>query len=355
MIYTITCSNAYNYGAVLQTYALQKYLERLGHNVKVINYTPPYLREISPKYKKNILAQIIRKILYTPDYYKSSIVFNSFKEQYIHQTSACTNLSDVQKLPKPDLYIAGSDQIWNPYMNNGLDETYYINIPHINKISYAASIGCNILEDSYNSFLKKMLLNFKFIYVREKQSAAYLQKLGINADYTLDPVYLLTSDQWNTLCDYNPKEKYIIVYALHHIQNIYNYAKNLADSLGVKMYVISVEIKEIRRGGDKFFWNPTVQQFLSLIRNAEAVVSNSFHGISFGLIFNRPVHIFDTEDNDIRISNIIDLFSLKDRLCNIKDINNVKNNVSNTLSNIKIEMEVARSKKILNQSIYDYK
>ncbi len=353
-IYTITCSNVYNYGAILQSFALQNYLEGLGHEVKIIDYVPPYLRKISAKYRKNIVARIARKLLYAPDYYKSSKVFTAFKHQYIHQTTICYNLSDVRALPQPNLYIAGSDQIWNPYLNNGWDQTYYINIPGVNKVAFAASIGCKDVGDSFASFLKNMLSGFKNIYVREKHSVKQLHNWGIDADYVMDPVYLLSCGEWSKLCAETPKEKYIVVYALHHMQGIYDYAKHLAKSLGVKMYVINVEIKEMRRGGDKFFWNPTVQQFLSLLCNAEAIVSNSFHGVSFGLIFKRPIHIFDTENNDIRISNIVNLLRLEDRLCNIADTRNLKPNTTSVESFQLLDSEIARSKMILNQITKEY-
>lgn len=317
-IYTITCSNAYNYGAVLQAYALQKYLEKLGHKAVLIDYHPSYLRKISDKYKDKTILKIIRAVLYAPDYTKSKKVFGDFKKKIRSTEKTYFSLDELKDLPKADIYIAGSDQIWNPFMKNGCDPAYYLEFTSGKKIAFAASIGCSLPVEKYGEYYRQKLSEFSTITVRENETKLFLNRLGIKAECVLDPVYLLDKPEWESICDTPEKAKYIVVYALHHIQAIYDYARRLAVSCNAKMYVISVELKEIRRGNDKFFWNPKVEKFLSLIKNAEAVVTNSFHGVSFGLIFNRPLHIFNTEDDDLRIKNIIDIFGLEDRLCDVE-------------------------------------
>lgn len=346
-IYTITCNNAYNYGAVLQAFALQRYLEKLGNDVEIIDYYPPYLRKISSKYRNNPIAILARKILYAPDYKKSKQTFSEFKMEYLKETSErYYSLDELRNLPVADLYIAGSDQIWNPYMENGCDENYYLEFAKGRKIAYAASIGCVSIEDKYISYYKKKLNGFDTITVRERDTNEYLKKIGIQADYVVDPVFLLERDEWKRLCTVENNERYVIVYALHHIQEIYDYAKKLARCLGVKMYVISVEIKERKRGYDKFFWNPSVNQFLTLLLNADAVVTNSFHGASFGVIFKKPLHIFDTENNDNRLKNLVELFGLQTRVISIKYKDLIDNIVEDHTEKL-MEAEIRRSKRII--------
>ena len=344
-IYTLTCSNAYNYGAVLQTYALQRYLKNQGHDAIVIDYRPSYLRKISYKYKNNLFAKALRAILYAPDYSKSKMVFDEFKKNIKCSPRAYSTLEDLKELPEADLYIAGSDQIWNPYMKNGLDPAYYLEFVASGKVksAYAASIGCSVSNEEYGAYYRKKLADFSTVTVRESATAIFLKKQGIQAECVLDPVYLLSALEWSELCEEAENTKYIVVYALHHVQAIYDYARELANACGVKMYVISVELKEIRRGNDKFFWNPSVGKFLSLIKNAEAVVTNSFHGISFGLIFNRPLHIFDTEVNDLRIKNIIETFELQTRVCEANRQIPYDNSLPDSLYE-KIERKVLLSK-----------
>lgn len=347
-IYTITCSNAYNYGAVLQAYALQKYLERRGHDAKIIDYHPPYLRKISQKYRKNIFAILTRKILYAPDYHKSRIAFGGFHKEYLKKTrKTYYSLEELRALPKADLYIAGSDQIWNPYMENGLDRNYYLEFARGKKVSYAASIGCDMVEEKYDALYKTRLNDFSKVTVREKNTSDYLNSIGIASEYVVDPVFLLERKEWEKLCCFSADEKYILVYALHHIQEIYDYARSLAAELGVKTYVVSVEIKEKRRGNDIFFWNPSVNEYLGLMSKAEAVVTNSFHGAAFGLIFNKPVHIFDTEKNDSRLKSLINLLHLEDRVVS-SGSGGVISNVASSKSGEIIKYETNRSKDILD-------
>ena len=347
-IYTITCSNAYNYGAVLQAYAFQKFLEMQGHEVEIIDYYPSYLRSISDKYKKIPGISILRKILYAPDYYKSEKVFSRFKLKYLKLTEPCYGKKDILNLRKPDVYIVGSDQVWNPYMSgNGTDENYYLNFGKVNKIAYAASIGCEHVEDKYIELYKKYLIDFKFVSVREEHSLQILKKAGIDAEHVIDPVYLLSQLEWAKISKELVEEKFVLVYALHHVQKIYDYAHKLAAICNAKVYIVSVELKEIRRGGDRFFWNVDVDDFVGLIKGSVAVVSNSFHGLSMGLIFNKPIHIFDTESNDIRINNLVNMFELQERIVGENNYLLANDIVKGTLENI--EREKSKSIKMLNE------
>ena len=353
-IYTITCNNAYNYGAVLQAYGLQKYLTDKGCDVEIINFWPPHLRKISKQYRKNVLAILARKILYFPDYHRSKSTFANFRKKYLNETPICHNAEDIKSLPHGDLYICGSDQIWNPDMENGYCPEYFMHIgKNIKKVSYAASIGLSEIEKKYEKYIESMLIDFTTITVREKASVEMLSKMNISSSYVVDPVYLLSDEEWRKVKGNIYNENYILVYALHHVQEIYDYAIRLGKSLNCKVFVISVEIKEKRRGGDKFFWNPQVGDFISLIDGAQAVVTNSFHGVSFSCIFQKPVHIFDTEKNDIRIKNVLEIFDMHDRIVPA-DLKLINNSVSKTSLNL-MACEIKRSKKILDDMIYGVK
>ena len=350
-IYIITCNNAYNYGAVLQAYGLSKYLENEGHSCEIVNFVPPHLRKISKKYRKNIFAIIVRNILYWPDYSRSSKIFKDFRKKYLTETKLCYNISDISELLKADLYICGSDQIWNPDMENGYCKEYYFDFKdRVNKISYAASIGKKIIDKNFLLFLKYELKDFSYITVREKRSVEDLKKVGVKSDYVIDPVFLLSGGEWKELIQKeNFKDQdYVLVYALHHIQKVYDYARKLAFKQRLKLYVISVEIREIFRGNDKFFWNPSVNDFISLFSSAKAVVSNSFHGISLAIIFRIPLHIFDTEKDDIRISNIVEIFKLKNRI--VKRPYNLLEN-KESFDSCSIDSEICRSKNILEEML----
>ena len=351
-IYTITCNNAYNYGAVLQAYALQRYLESRGHKVRIIDYYPSNLRKISDKYKGKLLIILARKILYFPDYHKSKKVFGKFARDYLHLTTPCHSIEDVANLPMVDLYIAGSDQIWNSRMKNAEERAYFLDIDReIRKISYAASVGMIEIGSSQMQYLKNKLQSFEAVSVRERVTNKQFNDNGIESECVIDPVYLLKSDEWKKDFSLRKRnDKYILVYALHHIQIIYDYAKLLAKKVNAKVYVISVEIKEMCRGNNRFFWNPEVEEFLSLVSNSIAVVSNSFHGISFGCIFDKPVHIFDTEEDDPRISNLVEILKLENRQCSW-NMNICLDNTTNPDTQKLIAEEVIRSREWLDNCI----
>lgn len=338
-IYIITCHRAYNYGAVLQAYALQTYLSSKGFETKIINYLPPYLRKISKKYQRNIIAKIIRKIVYYPDYKKSAKVFNKFLNEQLVLTSkefrSFEELETYFNMTKSSLFIAGSDQIWNCNLENGKDESYFLSFVNkeSHRISYAASIGLYSIPADNLERYKSLLSCFDGISVREQSAVELLKEIGIASTNVLDPVFLLEREKWNHLLKSDTlkikNEKYVLVYALHHCDFIYKYADRMAKKINCKLYVINVEIKEKRRKHDLFFWNPDVVSFLNLIKNSFHFVTNSFHGVCFGTIFEKQVHIFDTENNDPRINDFVIAMGLENRVLKNKINNNILHNDMN--------------------------
>jgi hypothetical protein len=236
-------------------------------------------------------------------------------------------------------------------MENGYCKEYYFDIGlDIRKVSFAASIGIETIDNTFLSYLQSKLARFDAVTVRERQSVELLHAIGIPAECVLDPVFLLTAQEWASVSSRPLNEDgYVLVYALHHVQCIYDYASRLAVSLGLKVFVVSVEVKEYGRSSGKFFWNPTVEDFLSLVSNASAVVTNSFHGVALSCIFRRPLHIFDTETGDIRIANIIETLSLGHRL--VGDGEKLLDNIFEPETETIMCDEVERSSLILHKMV----
>ena len=186
-IKTITCHDVYNYGASLQAYALQTYLEKQGHEVEIIDYMPDYrprrYRFFHLNNKKGRLGKIASYVpLLEPfcalwrnkknfKFYNRKRKFDLFKKERLKVTDVCYH--NVKELtsnkPDADLYIAGSDQIWNSLYDNGRDAAYYCAFENNPQkcISYAASFGADHIHPDYVSFVQKELKNFKSISVRE--------------------------------------------------------------------------------------------------------------------------------------------------------------------------------------------
>lgn len=233
-INTITCHDVYNYGASLQAYALQFYLESQGHEYQIVDYKPWYL---SQKYQftkinksnkwygvyshvgmfKPLFALLLnRKQL---KFWKRKRRFDLFKVNYLHCTPKVyhTNV-ELASLPPADVYVTGSDQVWNTDLLNGRDKAFYLDFAPTDaiKISYAASFGISKVNIEYVEMVRHELQRLNWVSVRETTGVAVAQSLGIEAEWVMDPVFLLSATEWLKICDcsHQPYEKYILLYYL---------------------------------------------------------------------------------------------------------------------------------------------
>ena len=311
----ITCHYAYNYGAVLQTYALCSYLNMQGLKTEVINYRPYYYRGSTKSTNK--LKLLIRKMIRVPDNIKSEKIFYGFLKEYVPMTIEYKDYDSLKNANMTaDVFVAGSDQIWNFNLPNGTDLAFYLDFVHNSgkKISYAASLSSGKLNESQKMFLNKQLQDFDRISVREDTGRELLQSCGIkDVNVVMDPVYLLDLEKWTDMVKcppYKPKGKYILVYAFNRQKHIFQAAKKLAVEMGYKVYSVNTFWEDVLQGMDHYYWNCKPEEFLYLIKNAECIVTNSFHGLSFSLLFNKPVILY--EKDDVGNSRMLDLLNSLD-------------------------------------------
>ena len=212
----ITCHDVYNFGASLQAYALQHYLEELGHEVEIIDYRPGYLYKkydwksfTSKKFDKLNSFFITRWMFRIAkwSYLRFSLgrkkCFDEFTKNYLKLTDKTYHTFEELKMNPPcaDIIIAGSDQIWNPLFPNGKDPSYYIDfaLSQTKRVSYAASFSVEYISDADKEFVKGMLAKMNRISVREYQGVDILKSLDIkNGVKVLDPVFLLDRNYWET-------------------------------------------------------------------------------------------------------------------------------------------------------------
>lgn len=339
-VLTITCHRPHNYGAVLQTYALNKYLRDLGHDARVIDYIPAFMGRISEKHKNNPIIKIIRKIVIFPDNIKGGSVFGGFLKKYVKLTEKTYTRSKLIKdTPRADIYITGSDQVWNSEIPAGRDDTYFLDFvkPPAGKVSYAASMASDKLDEKQKKRYKELLSDFRAISVREASSVKILEEIGIKAQSTADPVFLLPRCEWSGFAEKTDiKEKYVLVYAFNGQKNVFEFADRLAKEKKLKVYSVHTRWLEGFRNTDKYYWCPSPNEFLCLIKNAEYVVTNSFHGICFSIIFNKEFFAFKKgESGNSRIIDLLDYFGLKDRL-----ITKENNSVSGAINYRHIETKI---------------
>lgn len=320
---TITFHKAINYGAILQTYALQHSILKLGIDNDVIDYD---CKLISDEYKliniKSIKLFVKSLISFRLYYYKKN-KFKSFIKKYIILTNPVTKdvLKSKEFNNKYDFFITGSDQVWNYEITN-LDEAYFLNfVKDEKKIkSYAASFGISYIPINLSLKYKEYLKRFSSILVREKTGAELIEKLiEKKVNVVLDPVLLLNKNEWDKIASKTKfddiKNKYILVYITTP------YIKLFAEKLSIKYKIPIFNITDLilkkknKIGNTECKLGP--EEFINAIKNARFVVTASFHAVVFSIIYNKEFFINNVdktkENRSSRQKDLLDLLGIKDR------------------------------------------
>ena len=333
-ICTITCHDVYNFGASLQAYALQHYLESLGHEVEIIDYRPAYLykkydwKAFTNKKLEKINSIFITRWIFRCTkwcYLRFSLGrkrrFDEFTRKYLHLTPISYHtFEELQRNPpQASIIIAGSDQIWNPLFPNGKDPSYYIDFasPDTRRGSYAASFSVNEIPDAYKAYIKALLLKMDAISVREYQGLRILKELGINDGIkVIDPIFLIEKTEWiHFMNKYNDKN-YILIYDFEGNRLLKKTALYFKKKYGLKIYSINDALP--RFYADKNFTNVGPQDFIGLIYNCSLFLSNSFHGTAFSIYFNKPFYVFGLTGFSLnsRMDSLLRTISMESRYIN---------------------------------------
>ena len=323
----ITCHEVYNHGASLQTYALQTYLESLGHGVEIIDYKPDYLSGhyqlfsvANPTYDKPVIKQLylLAKLPGRLVALKRKKSFDNFTKQYLKLTSHRYHHGEELKAnpPEADIYIAGSDQIWNTLFQNGRDSAFYLDFAPktAKRLSYAASFATEDVVKEYKPFVRRMLQNFDAVSIRERCSLPLLASLGRQDGVAVcDPVFLLSKDQWKVLFSATCiTDQYLLVYDTEHSSKLKDIALRIAKRLSLKIYNVSAFRLNY---ADKDFWSSSPLEFVRLVKDASYVVSNSFHATAFSLIFEKDFCVINrSEKINERMKSLLEDYGISERL-----------------------------------------
>lgn len=317
----LTFHCAHNYGAVLQCYALQEMLKGMGHTVEIIDYRPYYLRvpydvinlhRIQSRNPLRLVKRAISETLSLPQRIIRHRKFDSFIKHYLNLSKSAGISSDY------DVYVMGSDQIWNPKITNGFDGVYfgYLPFPKVKKkyIAYAASMETEQLDSAEEDYLRKSLKNFDAISVRETQLATLLQPLtDKKVSVVLDPTLLADSSVWNIFFGQKPlNRKYVLVYQVRVDKNTLRIARHIASQLDAE--VVAISSYPTCRKCCNLYQTESPQDFVNWIKHASCVVTTSFHGTAFSIILNRPFYSLALGTGDTRSASLLKLVGLEDRL-----------------------------------------
>lgn len=352
----LTRTSAINYGTILQSYALQKYIMQFGKEVLVVDDCQPrkiYQKKICndaqcTRYSiKEKLANYLDRLRLKVKYARMFLLekkIGAFKKKYIKYFY----INDINDLNREfDVFISGSDQIWAHAAEPELFPFYLQEMIQNDKkkISYAVSIGERTYPSQYISVVKELLNKFEHISVREETSKQVVCQYTHKAvNVVCDPVFLLDNSEWKTMAGRRKiNRKYIFCYFLSDNPWYADKIKTLSKLLDCDAYVFRKS--NMMDKGCKNIKCCTPEQFLNYIEFAEFVLTDSYHAFLFSMIFNKNFNVlkrFESDENNIqnaRISDLMKRFEIRDRFLTQSDSLNIS---EMDYANINIHMQVFR-------------
>lgn len=325
----ITFHNSYNCGSMLESYAMQTIIEKLGLDAEIINFSNESQRRLyGITYKNNTLKNIVKNVFILPAHKRianNNEKYEEFKNKYFHLTKDYNNMNQL----KDDDYstvVAGSDQIWNITIADS-DDAYFLPwVKNAKKVAYAPSFGAKRIADNtkdiekYNDFLN----SFDALSIREKNGQKWIKEM-INKDVPvlLDPTVLLEAEDYEKLVAKDVKvtdDKYIFFYSPDFKSDVCKYVKQVADKYNLKVITWSTKhyyAKGIGRFGFELpeYENPAM--YLYLLKHAELVMTTSYHGTIFSTLYKKNFITIKNSGmygNDDRVITLLNQLNMMDRL-----------------------------------------
>ena len=317
----ITLHSVINFGSALQAFALNHFLTANGYNVVTIDYRPTVNLKIfglvDKKIARNILRHQVAKILFFMQLKKVKRKFELFIDQNITLSEKrYTEYKTLQNTPPAaDLYITGSDQLWNGMFPCGNDPAYYLQfVKEGKKMSYAVSLGRDEITNGELLEVKQRILDFDTVSVREISGKEQLESVGLkNVCHVLDPVFLLDKQEYLHLAKNTAYSNYLLVYA-EKDERVNNLAIFIADKL--KLKIISIGGMQKKCNSDIHDRTADPVDFLSYIANATFILTGSFHCVAFSLIMNKNFAVVLPSVASARLKDILGIVGLTERIVN---------------------------------------
>lgn len=286
----VTFHHAQSYGALLQTYALQQFMLDNGIETQVVNYRCKFLEERAHPFryfKEKTLRQYVLSVLYARQMLELRRKVDAFGRDHLRMTPPCTQDTVAQRTEDMDLLITGSDQVFNPDCA-GMDPVYFLEFaPDYKKHSYAASFGAGGIPEDQKAVCRRWLEGFQSLSLREESGQKLVQELtGKTAQLHVDPTFLLERQQWDEFLPGNQRRPYIFLFTVLKPKRLVDYALELSEKTGLPILWLSYR----HRVKDKritYINSVPANEFVELVKNAEYVCTNSFHGNAFSLIYQK--------------------------------------------------------------------
>lgn len=324
----ITFHNSYNCGSMLESYAIQIILKKLGAKVEIINFSNIGQRELyNVFFKNNSLKNVIKNIILLP--HKNKLKINNLRyEEFKNKNFVLSKeYSTMDELSDKEYFavIAGSDQIWNITISDH-DDAYFLPwVKSAKKIAYAPSFGAkNIIEYTDNIDKYRDMINcFDALSIRENNGKKWLKDLcNKDVDVLLDPTLLLEKTDYEKIenIEIKPKYKYLFFYSPGFDKKICAFVKKISKKYNLKVITWSTKhyyLKNVKSYGFILpkYEDPSV--YLSLIKNAELVITTSYHGTIFSTIYRKKFIVVKNGGmygKDDRVRTLLEQLNMEDRL-----------------------------------------
>jgi len=329
----LTFHHAHHYGAQLQAYALMKAVAGQGVDCEIINYVRKDTIDGNRLFKKGLSARALLSNANTLlNYGKLKRRYRRF-ESFVHEDMKlsekfyATYARLSEDAPKYDVYVCGSDQIWNPliYKENTFDPAFFAGFAQTGrKVAYAPSFGISSIPEDKRELLKGYLEKFDCLSVREMQGEKIIRDItGRDSRTVLDPTLLLTGEQWGGLAAAPViNEPYLLCYFITDARKYSGFVQTLAQKYGLPVVSLCGSRRVVPQTRYRVL-DAGPREFLGLFRNARAVCTDSFHGTVFSINFKKEFFCFESSQKaekavNSRLSNILDKLELSERIFPVK-------------------------------------
>ena len=291
----LTFHRALNYGAVLQCYALQQTVSRLGADCEVVDYICPKITlDYKPFriYKNDPVKSFAKSCVMCRRRKKRADAFSGFTNNLIVKSKKTyTPESIAEAKNEYDCFITGSDQVWSPRCV-GFDPAYFLDFADdAQKYSYAASFAVPTLPEDMLDEYRRRLSGFQRFSVREQSGEKLVRELtGRDSLTHLDPSLLLSAEEWGKAAKKTLDGQYILMYKANPPVLMTDFVKKLSKEKNMPVYAIN-DAPHLKKDGINYIVAPTPEEFVGLFQNASYVVTNSFHGTAFSVIFRKEMFV----------------------------------------------------------------
>lgn len=338
-----------NFGSTLQACSLYDYIVSLGYeDVHVINYKPYYA------YHYGKVGQLLKKILFFRAVLKQNKRFKEYYCEHCNLTQLYETFDELKTESSSDVYIVGSDQVWNEYYDGGRDPAYYLKFTDSeNKMSYAASVG-QLQSESAIGRLIENISSFRYVSVREQASVVQLVDAGRkDVVHVLDPVFLMDKEYYIDKAFKNIYGEYILVYVVHSDPFLDSVIEKLSEKLNAKIILVGGFMQNVKH--DYYLRDIGPKEFVNLINNAKFVVANSFHATAFSILMNKQFALINPKASPLRLSDMLEVAGINNRIISsLDDIEKVLDPINYDKVNEIMEYEKKKSRTYLKNCLAEF-